>query len=148
MSQVCAQLLQQRLALRGKRRVFGGVASGNGVNQGANVVATRQQQGDQAVVDGNAAVAHPIEHAFSDMRKGHHMVEAEKPRRTLDGVRRAKDGVDQLCFFFCLLQGQQRVLHVLQQFAAFDNEGLQGFVKIHGAPLGTEGWGITRSSPK
>ena len=86
------------------------------------------------------------------------MVEAEQPGRALDGVRRAKDGVDQLCFFFCLLQGQQRVLHVLQQFAAFDNEGLQGFVKIHGTPLGTEGgaqarvapkgWGITRSSPK
>jgi len=47
-------------------------------------------------------------------------------------VRGAEDRVDQVFVFRRLFDAEEGVLHRFQQLAAFDDVGVEGFVKIHG----------------
>jgi len=109
-----------------------GLAGVHRVDQRGDVVATGQQQFDQGFAQHHGALAHLIEHALDHMGEGHHAVEPEQAGRALDGVRGAEDRVDALHRVALIGHPQQGGLHLLQQFAAFDQEGLQGFVQIHG----------------
>jgi hypothetical protein len=112
----------------GVQRALAGV---DGVDQRADVVVAGQQQLDQRFVQRHGAVAHLVEHTFDDVCERDHAVQAEQAGRTLDGVRGTEDGVDALGRLGFVGHAQQRGFHVFQQFATFDDEGLQGFVEVH-----------------
>jgi hypothetical protein len=126
-------LRQQRRAGGLQRGIGFALAGGHGLQQCTHVVAATQQQHHQAFVHGQAAIAHVVEHTFHHMGEGHHRFQVKQAGRALDGVGGAEDGVDQVVLVFGLLHGQQGGFHVLQQFAAFGNEGVQGLVDVHDA---------------
>ncbi len=107
------------------------LACRHAVDQRANVVATGQQQHHQLVGQRDLAGAHLVEHTFHHMGKGHHMVQAEQARRTLDGVGGAKDGVDHLALVVCAFHRQQSGFHVFQKLTAFQNECFECVIQIH-----------------
>ena len=95
------------------------------------MVATFQQHRHQIGLDGNGSVAHPVKHVFDDMGETDDGVQPKQPGRSLDGVRGTEYGAKGVGIVRVGLQPQQRVLHVLQQFAGFGDESLQGLVEVY-----------------
>ena len=122
---VGAQVGQQRRASGGQLGRAGQFTRGHTVHQRANVVVAGQQQHHQLVGQRQLARAHLVQHAFDHMGESHHMVQAKQAAGAFDGVRRAKDGVDQLGFVFCVFHRQKRGFHVFEQLAGFFQEHLQ-----------------------
>src|SRR5450830_1546305 len=106
--------------------------TGHDFNQLQHMVGAFEQQGDQLAIDLDGALAQAIEHVFDDMGKTDDGAQAEQSGRALDGVRRAEDRTDGVVVIGFGLQVQQRRLHVLEQLACFDDEGLLCLVEIDG----------------
>src|SRR5207244_13515696 len=85
------------------------------------------------IADIYRAVAYAVENALNDMRERNDVIKAEQTRRTLDGVRGAEDRIDRVRLRIepGAFDREQRAFHVLQQLAAFNDEGLQWLIEIH-----------------
>ena len=104
-------------------------------DQYAKMVADPEKQGNQFGVEAQFVTAHFIQHAFRDMGESNDMVETKQAGRTLDGVGGTKNSVDRVRIVGRLFDAQQRLFHVLQQFAGFDDESIESIVEIHGIIL-------------
>src|SRR5476649_2210407 len=129
---VALELFDQRVAGGAGVGVGFGLAGGQAVDQAGEEVAAGQQQHGHLFAQRHAAVAHFIEQAFDDVGEGDDVIEAEQTGRALDGVRGAEDGADGVALVVAMLDVEQRVLHVFEQFAALRDKGLQRVVQIHG----------------
>ena len=127
----CLQFADQGVRLR-EQIVRRRRAARDVVDQLAHVVAHAQEEGNEIAADGDVARTHVVEHVLGVVRERHHVVEAEEAGRPLDRVRGAEDRVDQVFIFRRLFDAQEGVLHRFEQLAAFDDVGVEGFVKIHG----------------
>jgi len=118
------QLLQQAFAagdLGGVERLPG---FGHIVDQRGHVIGTRQHDADQRLADRDRVCAQALQYVFHHVREGDHCIEAEQARRTLDGMRRAKQRIDHLLVGRCAFQAQQGRFHFMQQAAALGDIGL------------------------
>ena len=81
-------------------------------------------------VDAHVAGAH-IDKTLPCVGEFDDVLEFEDSRRSLDGVGRAKHGVERLRVVWRLFKAQQRVLHRIEQFAAFRHECLKAGLHFH-----------------
>ena len=132
LAEVGAQAVRQRLA----SLLGGGVGLAlffDAPDQVAQVITSAQQQARQRQVDRQAPGSDLVEHTLGHVGELDDVVQAEDPGRAFDGVGRAEDGVDDFAVLRVALQLQQRAFHLFEQFPAFGEEGLQGFIHAHGA---------------
>ena len=98
------------------------------------MVAAGQQQRHQDLIHADAFGADLLDHALHDVGECDDHVESEHAGRALDGVHRAKHGGHGLGVSRRLLQRQEGLFHVPQQFPALGHEcvrcGVLGHLRI------------------
>lgn len=106
------------------------------VDQVVQVVVTVQQRRQGGRFERQPAVARLGQEGLDGVREMHDVGESEDTRRSLDGVRGAKDRVE--LFARVALAGQrlQSLFHAGEQVAAFDEEDGKRTVKVDGGTHG------------
>ena len=101
------------------------------LDQPADLVLRRQRDRDQRRARGDLALAHTIECGFDVMGEGGDGVEAEHRAGALDRVQGAERGVDQVGIARRVLEIEQRLLELFQQFGRLLAVDLGGIGAAH-----------------
>lgn len=105
---------------------FGDTAAGNNLaHHIANVITAFEKNTGEIIVDSDLAIAGIIKNMLNVMGEGHHIIQPEKPGRSLDGMGGPEHGIQGVGRLVALFNPQQRLLHFLQQFTGFHGKGIE-----------------------